>query len=345
MNRLRNVTLLMAVGGVAIHSYAFGQTKPDPWKFSGTFYGDYYSVFGHNNATIDGKAGFWIRRLYFTADRDLGDNLSGRVRLEASDPGDFMTSSSMEPFIKDAYLRYNANGHRVTFGLIPTPTFDPAESALGYRPIEKTPLDLYKMGSSRDKGVSVQGPLDSGKRADYWIMYGDGSGTKSSKGESHAFYGRVGYKVTPEVTVDVYADFWSKDADEEWSTLKGELFYQGKQVKGGLALVSQHRTKPGSPDVDLDLYSIYLEFKANDRLSPFIRMDVVNDPVPGADTIAYFKMSKDGKPTLLILGVRYRVNGQVEIIPSIETVSYRRGPGGIKPSSDSIFRVTFSAIF
>lgn len=345
MKRRRYFKFLVVCGLATAYSFATSQTKSDPWKFSGTLFGDYYSVFGHHDSAIEGKSGFWIRRLYLTADRDLGDNLSGRLRLEASDPGDFVTSSNMEPFIKDAYLRYNANGHKVTLGLIPTPTWEPAESILGYRPIEKTPIDLFKMGSSRDKGISIQGPLDREKRADYWVMFGDGSGTKSSKGESHAFYGRVGFKATPEVTFDLYADFWRKDGDEEWSTLKGELFYQGQQLKGGLALVSQHRTKPGSPDVDLDLYSLYLEYKASDRFSPFARLDVVNDPVPGADTIAYFKMSKDGKPTLLILGVRYRVNSQVEIVPSIETISYRRGPGGIKPSSDSIFRVTFSAIF
>lgn len=323
----------------------FTQDKSDSGKLSGVIFGDFYSVRGHHDATIRNKDGFWVRRIYLTYDRKLDDKLSMRLRMEAKDSGDFSTSQNMDPFIKDAWIRYAVNGHKFTFGLIPTPTFDPAEEKLGYRPIEKTPLDLYKMGSSRDKGISVQGPLDKEGKADYTIMVGDGSGTKSGTGDSRAIYGRLGYKLTPEVSVDLYGDLWKKTGDVDWRTVKGEVFYQGKQAKLGLAYASQLRKKPGSPNLTLNVLSFYGELKVSDKVSPFVRLDVVSDAIPDADKIEFYKMSKDGKPTFLLIGVRFKVTDQLEIVPSLASVSYRKGAGGLTPSQDSIFRITVSVKF
>ena len=337
--------LLTATSALCLAQVGLAQDKGDQGKLSGVIFADFYSVRAHNDATIKGKDGFWIRRINLTYDRKLDDKLSMRLRLEAKDPGDFSTSQNMDPFIKDAWVRYTVSGHKFTFGLISTPTWDPAEEKLGYRPIEKTPLDLYKMGSSRDKGISVQGPLDKLGKADYTIMVGDGSGTKSGTGDTRAIYGRLGYKVTPEVSVDLYGDSWKKTADVDWRTLKGEVFYQGKQAKLGLAYVSQVRKKPGAANLTLNVFSLYGEFKASDKVSPFVRLDVVSDAIPDADKIEFYKMSKDGKPTFFLIGVRFKVTDQMEIVPSLASVSYRKGPGGITPSQDSIFRVTVSLKF
>lgn len=280
-----------------------------------------------------------------TYDKKLDAKLSAQVRLEAKDPGDFATSQNMEPFLKDAWIRYTANGHKFTLGLIPTPTWGPAESKLGYRPIEKTALDLLRMGSARDKGISVEGPLDRDGKAEYMAMVGDGTGTKSSKGDTRAYYGRLGFKLSPDISLDVYADSWKKEADVDWRTLKGEVFYTGKQGKIGFAYASQLRKKPGTTDLTINVASFFGEFKASDKFSPFVLLDILSDAIPDADKIEFYKMSKDGKPTLLMIGVRYRVSDQVELVPSLANISYRKGAGGLKPRQDSIFRLTFSVKF
>jgi hypothetical protein len=333
--------LSLVVCGLPAASWAQGN---DPGRISGVLFGDYYTVRGHNDASIVGKDGFWVRRLNLVYDKNLEKNLSMQVRIETKDPGDFSTSQNMEPFVKDAWIRYTASGHKFTVGLLPTPTWGPAEERLGYRPIEKSPLDLYRMGSARDKGISIQGPIAGGK-GDYMVVFGDGSGTKSSTGDTQALYGRVGYKLTPEVSTDLYADCWKKTAGVNWRTVKAELFVIRKPIKAGLAYMSQRRTKPGEAALTLDVVSAYLEAKANDRLSPFVRCDVVSNAIPDADKIEFFKMSKDGKPTFFLIGVRVKISDQVEVVPSLETVTYRRGPGGLTPKQDSIFRVTFSAKF
>lgn len=324
---------------------SFAQDKGDAGKISGVIIGDFYSVRGHNDASIKGKDGFWFRRIYLTYDKKLDDKLAMRFRLEAKDPGDFSTSQNMEPFIKDAWIRYTVNGHKFAFGLIPTPTWEPAEEKLGYRPVEKTPLDLYKMGSSRDKGISVQGPLGTDGKADYMVMLGDGSGTKSSAGNTRALYARVGYKLTPELAFDLYGDSWKKTGDVDWKTVKGEVFYQRKNTKVGASYSSQLRKKPGSADLTLNVISFYGEVKAGALTTPFVRLDVVSDAIPDGDKIEYYKMSKDGKPTLFLIGVRFKVTDQMEVVPSLANVSYRKGAGGLTPSQDSIFRVTVHVKF
>ncbi|MCC7230870.1 MAG: hypothetical protein IT203_10790 [Fimbriimonadaceae bacterium] len=321
------------------------QDKDNQGKFSGLIFGDYYSVLGHNDSSIKGKEGFWIRRINLVYDRKIGEKLTSQIRMEAKDPGDFSTSQTMDPYLKDAWVRYTENGHKITFGLIPTPTWGPAEDRLGYRPIERTPFDLYKLGNPRDKGISVQGPLDKEGKAEYMLMVGDGSGTKSSNGNTRTFYGRLDYKATPEISFDLYGDSWKKDADVDWSSVKAEAFYQGKQVTGGISYSAQKRTKPGDSDVNLNVVSVYGEFKASDKFRPFVRYDYVSDAVPDADKIEYIKMSKDGKPSLFLFGVRCKITDQLEVVPSLETVTYRRGEGGLKPSQDSFLRVTVSVKF
>lgn len=321
------------------------QAQPEAGKVSGVIYADFYSVSGHHDATVKGKDGFWVRRINLTYDKKFDEKLSARLNFEAKDPGDFSTSSNMEPFVKDAWVRYTVDGHRFTLGLIPTPTFGPAENKLGYRPIEKTPIDLYRMGSSRDKGISVEGPLDKEGRADYMVMVGDGSGVKSSTGGTRTLYARVGYKITPEVSADLYGDSWKKAGGVDWNTLKGEVFYQGGKIKAGAAYASQLRKAPGAANLTLNVLSLYGEVRATERLRPFVRLDIVNRALPDADKIEFYKMSKDGKPTLVMVGARYQVHDQLEIAPSLTIVRYRSNPAGANPGSDTIFRVTFSLKF
>lgn len=342
---MKSTKLIVIAAAVVSGQASLAQDKADPGKISGIIFGDFYSVRGHNDASIKGRDGFWVRRIYLTYDKKIDAKLSTQIRLEAKDPGDFSTVRDMEPFIKDAWIRYTESGHKFTLGLIPTPTWGPAESKLGYRPIEKTSLDLFKMGSARDKGISAEGPLDKEGKADYMLMVGDGSGTKSSTGDTRTIYGRVGFKFTPEVSVDIYGDSWKKTGDVDWRTFKGEVFYQGKQAKVGVAYASQLRRKPGSANLNINVLSLYGEVKAGEKVSPFVRIDVVSEAIPDADKIDFWKMSKDGKPTFFMFGVRYKVNDMVEIVPNITVISYRKGPGGATPNKDSMFRITFNVKF
>ena len=342
MNLRLMFALLVFPIGVAVSA----QDKSDPGKISGLFFGDFYSVRGHNDASIKGKDGFWLRRLYLTYDKKLDAKMSARIQLEAKDPGDFSTVQNMQPFIKDAWVRYNENGHKITLGLIPTPTWSQAETRLGYRHIEKTALDLFRMGSARDKGISVEGPLDKTGTFDYSVMIGDGSGTRSSKGDTRAYYLRVGSKITEGLVADLYLDSWKRESGGRWSTVKGEVFYQANDIKAGLMAASQRRTAPAATAATIGVWSLYAEFASKAKNCPFIRFDTLNQALSDADKIEFYKMSKDGKPTLVMVGVRMKINEFLEIVPNITTISYRKAAGATtSPRQDSIFRITFSAKF
>lgn len=319
--------------------------RADDGKVSLLLFGDLYSVSKHNTPAAEGKSGLWARRINVTLDKKLTDRWSYRARVEGKDSGDPAGGQSLDFFMKDLWVRYTAGGHKVTLGLIPTPTWEPAEERLGYRPIEKTPMDLLKMGGARDKGISVAGPLGKDGKLNYALMWGDGSGTKFRRADTSTIYGRLGYQATENLALDLYADNWNKTGDVNWKSVKGEAFWKQGAVKAGLSYATQRRTKPGAADVNLNVVSLFGEMAANEKWSPFVRYDVVNGQVPDADKIEYLKMSKDGKPSLFLFGVRYRVNENWELVPNVEIVSYRAGAGGITPRTDTFFRLTFQAKF
>ncbi len=85
-------------------------------KFSGWMFGDYYYAVTHHDEAVEGNNGFWLRRIYFTYDNTLSDKIAMRFRLEMNSPGDFKTSSTLVPFVKDAYLTAKLGKHTVAAG-------------------------------------------------------------------------------------------------------------------------------------------------------------------------------------------------------------------------------------
>ena len=77
------------------------------------------------------------------------DAFSGRLLFEAKDAGHGKTTK-MDPYVKHAYPRYKKGGTSAYFGLQGTPTWNVSERVWGYRSIEKTVMDLHKIGSSAD---------------------------------------------------------------------------------------------------------------------------------------------------------------------------------------------------
>ena len=91
-----------------------------------------------------------------------------------------LAGGSLTPYVKDAWLRWTFYGRQeMTLGMQPSLGVDYLESFWGLRHIEKSPLDLYRWDSSRDTGISVEGPLNDSKTIVYRAQFGNGSGTDS----------------------------------------------------------------------------------------------------------------------------------------------------------------------
>ena len=133
-------------------------------------FGDYYWYYDRHQdgisisdpTPVEGQHGLWFRRIYFAYDFTYNEKLTTRFRLEVNSNGDF-TGGDLTPYVKDAYLKWAYKGsQKLTLGIHPTLTFDWLDGFWGLRHIEKTPADLYRLDSSRDFGVTFDGPTSGG---------------------------------------------------------------------------------------------------------------------------------------------------------------------------------------
>ncbi|MBN2400751.1 MAG: hypothetical protein JXI33_10480, partial [Candidatus Aminicenantes bacterium] len=178
-----------------------------PAAISAYAFGDYYLVLKNHNEAVEDQHGLWLRRVYITYESSISDKLKARARLELSSPGDFTTSSTIVPYLKDAYISFQyAPLHKVTVGIQDSLAFSNIEKFYGYRHLEKTPFDLYKVRSSRDFAIDFSGAFDAGKKFNYSLQYGNYSGNKSESNPYKQVGARFFVKVTPKLMLEVNGD-------------------------------------------------------------------------------------------------------------------------------------------
>lgn len=210
---MRRALLLVPI--VALFAVQSGYSQ-EKGKLSLLAYADYFyniqrdPAFASfsNTALSGGEAfqAFQFRRIYFTYDYAMTDDVSSRFRLEA-DQAALTSDGKFGVFVKDAYLRWkNVLGNDLFIGIQPTPAFEISEGAWGYRSLEKTIMDLRGIVGSRDLGVSARGSFDNQGSIRYWFMIGNGAGNKPEADKLKRYYGHVNIRLTG-LDVTLYADF------------------------------------------------------------------------------------------------------------------------------------------
>lgn len=326
---------LRAVGLWVALLMASSEAQQGSGKLSGYLFGDYYFVSQHHDPTIKGMNGFWFRRIYFTYDQKTTDQTAIRFRFEMNSPGDFKTEDTLKPFVKDAYVQYTAGKTQYLLGLIPTPTWEGVETLLGYRPYEKTPVDLWRMGNSRDSGLGIKTAL--GKTQLYFVV-GNGSHVRSETNRGKAVYLSLQHSPDKQWVIEVYGDIFDRPGDSDWRTLQGLLVYRTPHHKVGLQYAYQDRQNRR----DLAVFSVYAETQIAERTRLFARADWVNNPVPDADKITYFVLANNARPSFYQLGLIYELEKDFYIAPNIEWVTYGNPSGGGPKPKDALFlKVTF----
>ncbi|MFQ5550636.1 MAG: hypothetical protein ACE5FJ_05315 [Gemmatimonadales bacterium] len=345
--RLPAIACAALVATVASIPNADGQETP-AWvnsiRVSGLAFGDAYAVVAHHDADIENANGAWLRRAYLTFNARVAESTDVRLRFEAASPGDFTTSAKISPFVKDAWIRWRFPNNSVYVGLSSSPTWDLPEGVWGYRHVEKTALDLFKFGSSRDFGVALKGQTESGLLR-YHFMVGNGSGTKSETNEGKKFMGAVSVHTEQGFIAQAYADFDDRPGGTDRFTLKGFAAWQSEAATIGAMLTRQHRQVELGPDLDLELLSVFGTYRVNDRVALLGRYDRGLDPMPGATGISYLVLDDTADPNLILAGVDLTVDGNFHLIPNIEAVFYSADGGAPTPDTDVIGRVTFSVRF
>ena len=315
----------------------------EPWqdrfKVSGYVFGDAYAVLAHHDPEVEDQNGFWIRRGYLTFDARVADEWTARLRLEFNSPGDFETDAKLEPFVKDAYLAWKRDGQELTLGLASSPTFEFVEGFWGHRPVEKTPIDLYRMGSSRDLGVAYKGAADEGK-VFYHAMLGNGSGDRAETNEGKKVMAGLGFRPTDGLVAQVYADYEDRPGETDRSTLQAFAGWTGSRSRYGLQYAVQDREVEDAPDEDVAVASAFGVWQLTDQGALVLRYDRSFDGYSDADQIPYLRIAADTPFDLAILAWEQKLKHRISLIPNIEYVTYRDNGDAKAPDDDLYGRVT-----
>jgi len=305
--------LVVALFTLAVNA----QDKPaeKPVVISGIVFGDAYQFLSSSDPELEGRNGFILRRGYLTFDKSFGESLSARLRFEVNQPGDYRTNVSMEPFVKDAFLRWKQSPRfELIAGISPTPTWDTAERIWGYRAVERTAVEVFRLGASRDFGVAAIGTL--GTRYRYHVQVGNGSGTGNETNVGKKVAASFSVAPTTATLVELYAD----RADADRSNLGLFAAWQREGARVGLQLGRQTRG-----DLDLDVASLFAVYDLRPTIALIGRVDRMFDPNPEADRIAYLPMSTTSEATMFIAGADWKVHKNVSIIPNAALVTYDDG--------------------
>lgn len=302
-------------------------------KLSGLMFGDYYYALKNHDAAVKNNNGFWFRRIYLTYDNTLTDKIAMRFRLEMNSPGDFKTSTTLIPFVKDAYLSTKIGKHTLMLGLISTPLYDNLDEYWGYRPMEKTPIDLFKFGNSREFGLGLKGALDAKNKLTYTVVVGNGAGTKSETDHGKAVYGRLNFQPIPALFLELYADYTNTGNDSSVNIFQAFAGVKGNWGRSGLNFGLRNAKQAGASS-DMKFISLFGVFKLCQKLEFVARFDRLLDPNPNGSKIDYIPMANNAKANVLLAGLGWALSENVKIIPNIKYVFYDTPESGSKPSSD-----------
>jgi len=328
-------------------------------KFSGLVFGDYYwyyrwhqdQISNSDPTSVEGQNGFWFRRLYFTYDYNYSEKFTTRLRLEMNSNGKF-AGGDLVPYVKDAYVKWTYTGkQQLTLGIQPSLTFDWFDVFWGLRHIEKTPADLYRIDSSRDFGVTVNGPMSNIDGLSYAAQFGDesGSGSEIDQGKIARFESRFERR---NVVLEGFYSFASRGSDEDRQTAQGVAGFRNDAGRvGGQYLWQRRRLGPG-PHHAIAIWSGFGVWDVRPKKADlFVRADHVQGRLgdvetglPGADGIDYWLLSPAAPFTTWIFGGELYLHPNIRLSPNLETARYAHDPDPVNfpgRRQDSILRLTF----
>lgn len=343
---LKRLLILFFSLGILIN--LFGQDKKEEessGKFSGYMFGDYYYFFDNHKPELNDQRGIWFRRIYFTYDYKINSSFSTRLRLEMSNEFNFEEAKTMIPFVKDAWFKYKFSSQAFIIGISPTPTFQILEKMWGYRAVEKTPLDLQRMASSRDFGLALKGKFDEKGMFKYHIMFSNGSSNKQEIDKGKSGLLALAFYPIKEFVIEVYGDYADHAGSTDWYTLQVFFGYKTKTFRAGLLYADQTRQMEDVEDIKLRVASLFIVGEVSEQFSLIGRVDRNFDPNPQGDKIAFIPFDPTAKSTFFVGGVDWHPVKQVRFIPNVEFVKYDENDEGVTPTSAIIGRITFHWLF
>jgi hypothetical protein len=346
---MKTVTTLFLIACfiALIPAASLAEFKPGSGEIKGYMVSEYYFNLDHHTGSMDdggikGRHGFWFRRIYFTYNNKLSDAVKMRLRLEMNSTSDLFSSSSLVPYVKDAYLSWKfAGSSSLIVGIQSPPSFSQLEDFWGYRPLEKTPLDLYKWTSSRDFGISLKG----GKTAVYHVMYANGSSNKSEDNNGKKIFGSLGYK-SGGIFVEGMAQYErAKSNGDDDIILQAFGGYKGEWGRVGLQYAYRdYKNNSNDTNYKYNIASLFVIFKPSEKVDLIGRWDYnFGDGYKSSfsgEKIGYIPFAKNHEFNWILIAVSWQAHKNVWLIPNIKFASYSKNdlleasPTYTKPGND-----------
>ena len=314
----------------------------DAGKISGYFFGDYYHVLKSHDAGLEDRNGFQYRRVYFDYDKELSDTFSTRFRFEMNGAAFPTERKKIEPFLKNAYLRWKKPEWRtnIYLGLTSNPTWKNVERVWGYRSVAKTVLHMHKMGNGSDFGIALQGDVDKSKKVSYHLIFANGTSTSAEIDNNKKVAFSLAAKPVTGFIVEGYADFENAVDRSRWYTLQGLLGYQSEQFRVGVQLANQTREQEGKDDLNILASSVFGAAQLLEKkVWAFARFDRLFDPSPAPNS-GYVHFDGTAAPNVIIAGLDWTPFEAVHIMPNLIFVFYDEPDNGATPDVTIMPRLT-----
>jgi hypothetical protein len=279
---------------------------------------------------IEGQHGFWIRRIYFGYNTDLGGGWSARLRFEMNSPA--FEEGTLDPYVKNVHLKKDLGGGAgFIVGIIEPPSFDRIEKFWGYRYVEKTAPDFFKFASSRDFGVALDGKTKGGLV--YTLMYGNYSSNKSEDNKGKAVYGRIGWE-SKTAYAEANGHFAGDGKDITYLAAFGGL--KGGWGRLGLGYHYKSEKPEGGESKSSGIISGFGVFNLGKKMEAFARYDHFTDP-NFKDIGDYVPVPKAFDARFLMAGLTFTINDYIKFTPNVKYVFYG---GDNHPDGDFYFNLT-----
>ena len=286
--------------------------------FSGLTYFDYTYDLTEDAENDDG---FGLKRVYFTYKQDLSENISYKFQTDVGqlEVGGLegIKKTQFFAYLKKAQLDWETLHGKFTFGMQGMNIFNVTEKTWGFRFLQKSAIDKYKLSSSADMGIKYAGKFN---KLNYSIMVTNGSGYKQSENDQ--------YKKTSIQVVYGEKKLVKNDGFNIGLSFASEPYYHTETEKAATMLLSVYsgyaanglrigaeydRYRDVGEDISRQIIAGYISYELSGKIEGIFYID-------NFDSDVYYNGNENEdliRKTDLIVGVNYKPEKGLTIAPNL----------------------------
>jgi len=286
--------------------------------FSGLTYFDYTYDLTEDAENDDG---FGLKRVYFTYKQDLSENISYKFQTDVGqlEVGGLegIKKTQFVAYLKKAQLDWETLHGKFTFGMQGMNIFNVTEKTWGFRFLQKSAIDKYKLSSSADMGIKYAGKFN---KLNYSIMVTNGSGYKQSENDQ--------YKKTSIQVVYGEKKLVKNDGFNIGLSFASEPYYHTETEKAATMLLSVYsgyaanglrigaeydRYRDVGEDISRQIIAGYISYELSGKIEGIFYID-------NFDSDVYYNGNENEdliRKTDLIVGVNYKPEKGLTIAPNL----------------------------